>query len=240
MPKLTTDAFLEGHLKITQEQDGYRFSLDAALLAASTAPRPGDHIVDLGTGCGVIPLILALRYPQVNIHAVEVQAELAALAHKNVQDNRMQAQIGVVQQDMRTLSVKDIGRPADWIVSNPPYHRSSSGRLNPNNQRALARHEINLNLSQLLQTVRRLLRTGGRFGIIFPCERTSDLLCEMRGKNIEPKWMRMIHSRFEDEAKLMLVQGIQNGKPGMTVAPPLAVYAQDEQYTPEVRRMLAP
>ncbi len=240
MSEHTTDTFLDGHLKITQQKCGYRFSIDAALLAAVPRPKAWETLIDLGAGCGIIPLILAFRYPQVHIHAVEMQADLAKLAHDNVTANRMQAQVKVLQRDMRSLTVKDIGCSADWVVTNPPYHRPNSGRINPNAQRALARHEINLNLPQLLRTTRRLLRTGGRFAIIYPSERAVDLFSEMRAMNIEPKWMRSIHSSREDEAKLILVQGIQNGNPGMEVAPPLVIYASDGEYTPEVCRMTAP
>lgn len=240
MHNLTTDDFLDGHIKIIQERDGYRFSLDAVLLASLPRPKPEETLVDLGTGCGIIPLILAYRYPWLRITAVEMQARLGRLAQVNVNANQMQTRIAVLKRDMRSLTADHIGRPADWIVTNPPYHAPDSGRINPHTQRALARHEISLNLAQLLQTTRRLLRPGGRLAIIYPCERAIDLLSQMRAATIEPKWMQSVHPHKDEAAKMILVRGIHGGRPGMVVAPPLVLYSANGQYTPPVRRFMAP
>ncbi|MFZ1985790.1 MAG: methyltransferase, partial [Desulfatitalea sp.] len=146
---------------VTQTSQGYRFSIDAVLLAASIRPKPDDTLLDLGTGCGIISLIVAFRYPRIHIQAVEVQPELTELAQRNVAANRLEQQIEVIQADMRSLPSGQAKGPFDWIVSNPPYHRLDTGRINPNTQRALARHEIAVDLEQLLACARRMLRTGG-------------------------------------------------------------------------------
>jgi tRNA1Val (adenine37-N6)-methyltransferase len=236
----TTDSFFDGRLQIKQATAGYRFSIDAVLLAHHIRPRKGERLLDLGTGCGIIPLILAYRHAGITISGIEIQDELADLAVSNVIANRMQNRIEVLRQDMRTLKPAMIGGPADVIVCNPPYRSSNSGRLNPDAQRAIARHELSVSLVEVLGTARRTLRTAGRFFIIYPAQRTVELLSQMRLAGIEPKFMRTVHSRLEQEAKRILVSGAKGVRPGITLGPPLVIFAQDGGYTQEVRQMFEP
>lgn len=238
MDGTTTDAFFNGKLTVLQPRDGYRFSIDAILLAAAHEPKSGQKIVDLGTGCGIIPLILAHRHPDLRIFGVEMQPDLADLACSNVERNRMADRIRILQTDMRMLAPGQIDGPADLVVSNPPYRKAESGRINPNTQRAIARHEIHLTLEQLLQTVRRILRTGGRFLTIYPAERAVDLLDLMRDNDLEPKRMTAIHSRRSESAKLILVHGIMHGNPGLIIDPPLVIYRTDGTFTDEVQALM--
>lgn len=239
MSDITVNTFLNGRIQVAQNSSGYRFSIDAALLAAAVQPRADDTLVDLGTGCAIIPLILGYRYPQIRIHAIELQETLAALAKENVATNHMQDCIAVIQDDVRKLDMKRYNGPWDWVVSNPPFYPTGAGRLNPNDQRAAARHEIHLNLVDLLQSVRRMLRTGGRFATIYPSERSVALLSQMSALGIEPKWLRSIHSHAEEAARLVLVQGVMAGKPGLKVARPLILYDDGGSYTEEVKAMMA-
>jgi tRNA1Val (adenine37-N6)-methyltransferase len=236
----TRDTFFEGRLVVTQSAGGYRFSIDAILLAAGIRPKPGDTILDLGAGCGIISLILAFRHPEVHIHAVELQSELIELARANVADNHMADRIEVFQADMCSLPGGWLIKPFDWIVSNPPYHRSDTGRINPNNQRALARHEIAMDLAQLLACARRMLRTGGRLALIYPAERTADLLVQMRRECIEPKYLQSVHSQSGQAARLVIVHGIHGARPGLQMAAPLEVYRPDGGYTDAVKDFMRP
>ena len=240
MKALAPDTFFNGRLKVAQPIKGYRYSIDAVLLAAQPRPRPGESVVDLGTGCGIIALILAYRYPGVHLHAVEIQPELVRYARDNVSSNQMDDRICVVEMDMRHLSSDMLGGPVDWIVANPPYWRVNSGRINPNAQKALARHEINMDINQLVETSRRLLRTGGRFCTIYPAERVSDLIFAMRSADIEPKWMQCLHSRLQEEGKLVLMEGVKGASVGLRMASPLAVYDADGNYAEQIQRMMAP
>lgn len=240
MNSLTTDTFFGGKLHIKQGESGYRFSLDAVLLAGHVGSLAEERLLDLGSGCGIIPLILAHRNPDIIAFAIEIQPDLAALAIANVNANHMQNQITVLQQDMRDLKPDMIGGPVDVIVCNPPYHKPSSGRLNPDVQRAIARHELKVNLADVLQTGRRTLRTAGRFIIIYTAERVADLLSQMRLEGIEPKFMRSIHSQFDAEAKLILVEGIKGARPGTRLGPPLIIYETNGAYSREVQRMFMP
>lgn len=240
MSDTTIDTFLNGRIQVAQIRDGYRFSIDAVLLAAAIQPQTDDTLVDLGTGCAIIPLILGYRYPRIRIHAIELQDALAALAKTNVTANHMQDRITVVQDDVRRLNIERFSGPWDWVISNPPFYPTGSGRINPNNQKASARHEIHLNLTDLLKSVRRLLRTGGRFVTIYPSERGATLLSQMSTMGIEPKWMRTIHSHSGASAKLILVKGVMAGKPGLEVDRPLVLYDDDGGYTDEVQAMMKP
>jgi len=238
-PYLTTDTFLNGRLTVYQYKPGYRFSIDAILLAGYVRPRAEDRLIDLGCGCGIIALILAHRYPDLQLFGVEIQPTLVGLARKNVVKNRMSDRIRILERDIATLSQKEIQGPVDIIVCNPPFGRVRAGRINPNNERALARHEIKMTLKDITATVRGMLRTGGRFYIIFPAERITDLFCRMRADRIEPKRMRTVHSSTTDPARRILVEGIAGGRPGTSMDPPLVIYQADGVYTDEVQQLLS-
>ena len=234
---LTTDTFFNGRIRVKQNRSGYRFSIDAVLLAGQANPHPGDTVLDLGTGCGIIPLILTQHNPNIKVYGVEVQEELAKIAAVNVKENRMEDQITILCQDMKELKHDMISGPADLVVSNPPYRQAESGRINPDQQRAIARHEIKATLYDVVETARRMLRISGRFISVYPAERMTDILAQMRLSSIEPKFLRMIHSGWDTEAKLILVEGIKGGRAGIKIGPPLIIYSKDGSYTDEVRKL---
>lgn len=223
-----------------QHREGYRFSIDAVLLAAFSAPGAKDRIVDLGTGCGIIPLILGQRHPAVSITGIEVQPELAALAAQNVEANGMKDRVTIICGDMKLLSIQAVSGPVDLVISNPPYRKSRSGRVNPHPQRALARHEILATLQDVAAAAARLLGIGGGFAIVYPAERITDLLTNLRSTGIEPKHIQTVHAKDHDPARLVLVSGIKGGRPGATVHEPLVIYQPNGTYTETVQAMLAP
>jgi tRNA1Val (adenine37-N6)-methyltransferase len=238
LPGLTHDAFFQGRLHVKQQRRGYRFSIDAVLLAGAVAPRERDRVVDLGTGCGIIPLILALRHPDLRIWGVELQEDLAALAAENARDHGWGERITIVQADMRQLGAERFGGPVDRVVANPPYRRARSGRVNPEAQCAVARHEIAITLPELIATARRVLRTGGRFHVIYSAERAAELMAAMRAAGIEPKRLRSIHSSAGEDARLVTVEGVKAGRTGLVVSPPLRMYDEGGDYSAEVRALL--
>lgn len=240
MDTLTTDTFLNGRIRVRQSRRGYRFSIDAVIVAGLVEPRPGDKVIDLGTGCGIIPLILACRHPNIKIYGVEVQEELAEIAALNVKENRMADRVAVICGDMKSLGHGMTSGPADIVVSNPPYRRPGSGRINPDGQRAVARHEIKVTLSDVVETAGRMLKLSGRFVTVYPAERMTDLLTRMRTAGIEPKFLRMIHSGRDTEAKLILVEGKKGGGPGVKAGPPLIIYRNNGSYSDEVEKMFLP
>jgi len=238
--ELTEDAFFNGRIRIKQNRFGYRFSVDAVLLAFYARPRPKDTVIDLGTGCGIIPLILAYRNPETKVYGIEAQQDLADISAINIEENRMGKQISILCMDMKILTNDIIPGPIDIAISNPPYRKVKSGRINPDRQKAMARHEIKATLFDVVETAKRMLRVSGRFVVIYPAERLIDIVTQMRASGIEPKFTRMIHSFANKEAKMVLLEGIKGGRPGIKVDPPLIIYRDGGSYTDEVEKMFLP
>lgn len=234
----TRDTFLNGCLTVYQHQSGYRFSIDAILLASYVRVKAGDRLVDLGCGCGIVALVLAYRQLTVQCFGIEIQPALAGLARKNVVANHMDDRIQIIEGDIKSISQNRIKGPVDIIVCNPPFGRIASGRISPDSERALARHEITMCLKDITATARRILRRGGKLCVIFPAERTADLFGHLRADGIEPKRIRPIQSHPTKTADRILVEGTAGGRPGMTIEPSLVIYKADGEYTDEVQKMM--
>ena len=234
----TVDSLFQGRIKVIQKKKGYRFSVDAAILAHHVPLKPLDIAVDLGTGCGVIPLILSLRTTSAHIYGIEIQKELAELASKNIQLNAMEGNITVVHGDIKDFRAFLTPGTVDVVFSNPPYRKLHSGRINPEAERAVARHEIKASLSDVLSVAEGLLKPSGRFVVIYPAERAVDLLSRMRAFQLEAKRLRWVHSRQNSVAKLVVVEGIKHGNPGLKVDAPLVIYRPNGEYTNEMKEML--
>lgn len=237
---LTRDSLYDGRLSIKQARRGYRFSIDSVLLANSIQPKPGERIVDLGTGCGVVPLLVAFHHPETVLSGVEIQKDLAEIACLNVEANGFTKTIRIICGDMRTVRPETFDGPVDRVVSNPPFRRAASGRVNPNAQRAIARHEIQVTLPDLIQSASRLLRTAGHFTVIYTSERLAELIQQMCAHHLEPKSVQFIHSRRDSDSKLVMITGVKQGKSGLSVEAPLVIYRADNSYTDAVEKMLHP
>lgn len=238
--RLTRDTFFNGKVTVKQERVGYRFSIDAVILAHHVRPRPGERVVDLGTGCGIVPLIVAYRHPATHMFGIEIQKELADIADDNVRENGMQETVRIVHRDMQTIQPAMFQGPVDIVVSNPPFHKAASGRINPNQQRAVARHEIRVTLLDVVKAAGDILKTAGLFVLVYTSERLPELVQHMRACRIEPKNVRFIHSRKDSESKLMMMEGIKQGRPGLKVGSPIVIYNEDGTYTKEVADMFLP
>jgi tRNA1Val (adenine37-N6)-methyltransferase len=233
----TLDTFFGGRLKVLQKECGYRFSIDALLLGRFAEPRPMDRIIDLGTGCGIIPLILILRHNAEKVIGVEIQPSLADLARRNVALNRLSARIKIWGKDLKSLQGKNRRGTFDLVLSNPPYRKVGAGRVNPRLEKALARHEIKATLEDVVCTARHLLKEKGRLTMIYPASRAADLIEEMREFHLEPKRLQFVHSHPQDEARLLLVEGLKEGRAQVQVLPPLFLYDSKGEYTPEAREL---
>jgi tRNA1Val (adenine37-N6)-methyltransferase len=236
-PAETLDTLFEGQLKIRQREKGYRFSIDALLLAHFADPRPKDQILDLGTGCGVIPLILIFRRKAEAVVGVEIQPALAELARKNVSLNHYSSQIEIWEKDMKALGTESMMGKFDFVLSNPPYRKFGSGRINPLEEKAVARHEIQATLEDILRTGHHLLKNKGRFCLIYPATRATDLFHGLRHFHLEPKRVQFVHSHPQDEASLMLVDALKEGKAQIQVLPPFVLYETGGQYTPQTEEL---
>jgi tRNA1Val (adenine37-N6)-methyltransferase len=218
-PDETLDEFLNGRLRLIQSARGYRFSIDAILLAQFVTIKPDDVIVDLGAGCGIISLLLLLEKPVGYVIALEIQKNLADQAVRNAALNGVMDRMGVLLADLRQVAFR---KPvADVVVCNPPFRRPGSGRVNPDLQRAIARHEIMASLNDILSAASSVLKPKGRVALIYPAARLVDLLVRMRAFDFEPKRMQVVYPSMEEESKLVLVEGTRGGKGGVKVLPPL-------------------
>lgn len=231
------DTLFEGRLKVLQKKQGYRFSIDALLLAHFAQPRPMDRVIDLGTGCGIIPLILAFRGHLKKAVGVEIQPSLADLARRNVALNRFSSRIKIWEKDLKSLEKKRWQETFDWVIANPPYRKVGTGRINLREEKALARHEIESTLEDVLRIAQHLLREKGHVAMIYPAFRATDLIQEMGRHRLQPKRLQFMHSHGQDEARLVLVEALKGGRPQVRVLPPLFLFDSDGHYTPEATEL---
>ena len=213
------DHFMEGRLRLIQSKDGYRFSIDAILLSEFVTVRPGEVVVDLGTGCGVILLTLLLTKPVGYAFGLEIQAELASQAVRNAFLNGYEDKMKIILGDIKTLPLAK--RSADIVICNPPYRQARSGRINPDLRKAIARHEILSSIDDILLAARGLLRKKGRLALIWPSVRLVDILVRLRRFNLEPKKIQINYPGLDSEAKMALIEASLGGRPGLKISPPL-------------------
>jgi tRNA1Val (adenine37-N6)-methyltransferase len=232
-PDETLDDLRLGGLKIIQKRHGYRFSLDPILLCRFAQGAEVEAAIDLGTGSGVIPLVLARISAATRIVGVELQAGLADRARRSVELNGLAGRVEIVEGDVRTRS-RELGAGRfDLVLSNPPFRQGGTGRIAPEAERAAARHELAGGLADFLRAAALLLRPGGRCCLIYLAERLTDLLVESRAAGLEPKRLRLVQSRCGEAARLVLVEARKGGRPGLVAEAPLLIY-QGEGYSAEV------
>ncbi len=237
----TEDALFDGRIRCLQHRTGYRFSLDAVLLGNFIQPRPGDRILDLGCGCGIVSLILAYRWPSVSITGLEIQPGLAALANKNVALNNWQERIEIVQGDLREIGKYIDPGSFDWVVSNPPYRKSGTGRVNPGGEQALARHEQAADLASVIKAANWAVRKRGRGAFIYPASRGAAVISELKNAGLEPKKMLSIFSYPGSAANLLIIETVKQGGEELTILPPFYVYQErDGEYSPEMGGYYSP
>lgn len=234
---VTEDALFDGRLKILQPRRGYRFALDAVLLAGLCRPGQNDEIADLGTGCGVIPLIMAFRGQGKFITGMEIQESLAKLAAENVKINKMEERIRIVHGDFREVEKYFPAEQTDLVICNPPYRKVKTGRINPNEEKALARHEILANLDDVLNAARYLLKTKGRLSIIYPATRLAHLCNRIMKYGFEPKRLTIIYSAPGEGAQLVYLDSRKGGGEELHIDPPFFVYDGKGNYSEEMKRL---
>lgn len=220
---------------IYQDTDMFSFSLDSVLLPNFITINKGiTNILDIGTGNAPIPLILSTK-TDAFITAVEVQPEVFNLAKKSVEENNLENRINVICDDINNLYNDLESDSFDIITCNPPFFKvNKNSNLNNSDYKTIARHEVKLNLSQLLKISRKLLKNNGILGIVHRPDRLTDILVEMRSNNIEPKKIRLVYPRIGEEANILLIEGTKNGNVGLKILPPLYVHDKDGNYTEEV------
>ncbi|OGP91219.1 MAG: hypothetical protein A2156_02770 [Deltaproteobacteria bacterium RBG_16_48_10] len=233
-PDETLDPFFNGTLQLLQKKKGYRFSLDTLLLGQFIRLRKGENAIDLGTGCGILPLLLSRTTKAHAFVGIEVQKGLANLARKNVALNHLEGRISILHQDFKKLSGVFPPGSFDAVFSNPPYRKYLTGRINPSLEKAIARHEIKGTLEDLIQAATYLLPAKGRCYLIYSASRAIDLLVALRRHQLEPKRLQFVHPRNEAPAKFILVESVKTSGVELKVMGPLILDGSSETQTKNI------
>jgi len=235
----TLDALFGGKLSIFQSKEGYRFSLDALLLAHFADVRKGERVVDLGAGNGVVALTLATLYPSLRLTGLEIQGEMIHRASRSAALNRLDDRVSMVQGDVCAVEQLFSAASFDVAVCNPPYRGLITGRINPDPERRVARHEIRARLRDFVRAGHYLLRRGGKMALVYPAPRMVDLLHAMREGRVEPKRVRLVQSFEGSGATLVLAEGIKGASRELKIMRALVVYTKERRYTSEMEAVLA-
>jgi tRNA1Val (adenine37-N6)-methyltransferase len=226
----TLDTFYRGRVRVLQKKRGYRFSVDAPLLADFVRTKKTDDILDIGTGSGIISLLLSLKTFR-RITGLEIQKGLADLARRNVALNGLGKRIEVAQADFRDY---DPGRKLDLIISNPPYIRRATGFLSRVTEKSVAKHEIHGELEDLMGKTGEWLKRKGRACFVYPERRREDFVMAAGANGLHVRRIRFVHPRAGEPANLFLVElGFEAGGGKPKVMPPLVLFAPDGKYTDE-------
>lgn len=231
------DDLQRGGLRVIQRADAFRFGTDAVLLADFAAPRRHDRVCDLGTGTGIIPLLLYARENTISADAVEIQPDMADMAARSMAMNGLNERIRVLPGDLRSIRTLLPHARYDLVTCNPPYGKAGGTLLNPDASKRLARHEESCAIEDVACAAAWLLQNGGRLCCVFPAARMIELSDAMRKYRMAPKRIRMVHSRVEKAAHLCLMEGMLDARPGLIIEPPLVIYDENNAYTPELRRI---
>ena len=225
MPFITP---INDNLKLLQNENGLTFGTDAYLLSAFTVGGKSKTGADLGSGTGVIPLLLCSREKAAKIYAVEVQESFCDLIAQNAELNGFSDRIIPVRKNVADLKAADLGQELDFVVSNPPYMKSDSGKRNEFDEKYIARHEVCGNISDFCACAYRLLKHGGRFYVVYRPDRLTDLLCALRDNRLEPKVITFVSATVDSDPSMVLVRSVKGGASGNTVTRTLFLHSSRE------------
>jgi tRNA1Val (adenine37-N6)-methyltransferase len=236
----TLDELRGYDLCIVQPREGYRFSLDPLLLCAFTGTGEGQRVIDLGTGSGIIPLLLARKSEKATVVGVELQEEMAELADRNVKMNGLSDRVEIISGDILSLRGRYPVSSFDLVIANPPYRKPESGRISPRAGRDRARHESTATLKDFLETAKYLVRPAGTIAFTYLPLRLAEFCATASGLKISLLRMRMVHGNARASARMVLIELAKGRRAGLEVQPPLMVFEADGEYSEEVKRILLP
>lgn len=224
------------NLKIYQNTNMFQFSLDSVMLANFvTINKNINNILDIGTGNAVIPLILSTK-TTAKIMGIEIQKESYNLANKSIKLNNLDKQITLVNDDIREYYQNIKTETFDIITCNPPFFKLDEGsHLNNSTFKQIARHEITLNIEDIIKISKKLLKNTGRLAIVHRPERLIEIITLMKNNNIEPKKICFIYPKQNKESNILLIEGVKNGKPGIKILPPIITHNTDGSYSDQVQ-----
>lgn len=221
-------------LRIIQNKKWFCFGMDAVLLTNYCDIKNNSIIADLGTGTGIIPILLSGKRNYSKAYALEIQQEVAEMAGRSVALNDLQDKIEILNIDLKEALDYLEPNSFDAVISNPPYKLTNSGIINPTDKKAISRHEIKCSLEDVISTAAALLKQYGRFYMVHRPDRLADIMCLLRKYRLEPKQIRLVHPRVSAKPNMVLIRASKNGNPELKFDPPLYIYDDEGNYTDDV------
>lgn len=220
--------------QIIQKKNGFCFGMDAVLLSGFARMKQGEKAIDLGTGTGIIPILLEAKYEGEHYTGLEIQDEMADMAARSVALNHLEEKVSIVKGDIKEASRLFGAASFDVVTSNPPYMNDAHGLKNPDLPKAISRHEVLCTLDDVTREAARLLRPGGRFYMVHRPHRLIEIITALTKYKLEPKRMKMVHPFVEKDANMVLIEAVRGGKSMIKVEAPIVVYQEPGVYTQEI------
>ena len=221
-------------LKIIQKTDGFCFGMDAVLLSGFASVKPGERALDLGTGTGIIPLLLSAKTRGEHFTGLEIQTEIMKMAQRSVALNGLEKKIDIIQGDIKEASRIFGAASFDVVTSNPPYMNDAHGLKNPGDVKAISRHEVLCTLEDVVREGTKALKPGGRFYMVHRPHRLAEIITVMRQYKLEPKRMKFVHPFADRDANMVLIEAVRGGGAWLKLEPPVIVYKEPGVYTDEI------
>ena len=225
-------------LKIIQNKEGFCFGIDSVLLTDFAKEiKPNSKVIDLGSGTGIIPILLSAKTKNTSFIGVEIQEEVAEMARRSVKLNNIENIIKIENDNILNLKAKYEKGSFDAVTTNPPYKKINTGLVNEKSQKLISRHEITASLEDFIETTSYLLKDYGEFFMVHRPDRLVDILYFMRKNNIEPKKIRFVYPNKQKSTNLILIKGVKCGKPFLKFEDNLYVYDENRNYTEDILRI---
>ncbi|MCR5409957.1 MAG: tRNA1(Val) (adenine(37)-N6)-methyltransferase [Lachnospiraceae bacterium] len=224
-------------LYIIQDPGEFCFGMDAVLLsgfAAAHAPASCNRILDLCTGGGIIPLLLAAKTKARHITGIEIQQKAAGRADRSVRMNGLSDKIDIINGDIKEAPELMKAASFDMVTVNPPYFRTGHGIINPTDSKTVSRHEVACTLDDVLSAAEYALKNSGTFCMVHKPQRLADVICVMRDHHIEPKALKTVHPRIGDDPSMILIEGRKGAGEEIRIEAPLVIYNDKDEYTEEM------
>lgn len=220
--------------QIIQNEDAFCFGMDAVLLSGFASVKTGERVLDLGTGTGIIPILLEAKTEGEHFTGLEIQADMVDMAERSVRLNRLEAKIDIVRGNIKEAGQLFGGASFDVVTSNPPYMNDNHGLKNPDLPKAIARHEVLCRLEDVVREAAKTLRPGGRFYMVHRPHRLIEIITELTKYKLEPKRMKFVHPFVDKEANMVLIEAVRGGGSMLKLEKPLIVYKEQGVYTDEI------
>lgn len=226
------------NFKIIQNAKGFCFGIDSVLLANFAKDiKRGSKVVDLGTGTGILGILLCAKTELNTVLGVEVQEEVADMAKRSIILNNLEKRFTIINTDIKRLKTKVKLNNYDVVITNPPYKKMNTGKINESEKKYISKHETTANLSDFIKTSYSLLKDNGILYMVHRAERLTDIMYELRVNKIEPKLIRFVYSNEIEDSKLVLIKAVKNAKPFLKIEKPLYIYDKKGNYTEEILKI---